>query len=187
MNYDWMKYEEIENATYPNLLAEIKESGYSICTVAECMGMGRRPEDDKAVWDKLAGRKKIKTSEVIGLMQLFNVEYEYLFARSLKKDAELPRAKVRWLDWKIKDQVERENRRIEDEWYRIFCNEVAGIVLRCRDMGQEKYANWKKNVADQCPDECREFTVKFLEIIDRRLNNTTGAALIRLSAESEET
>lgn len=187
MNYDWMKYEEIENATYPNLLAEIKESGYSICTVAERMGMGRRPEDDKAVWDKLTGRKKIKTSEVIGLMQLFNVEYEYLFARSLKMDAELPRARVRWLDWKIKDQVERENRRIEDEWYRIFCNEVAGIVLRCRDMGQEKYANWKKNIADQCPDECREFTVKFLEIIDRRLNNTTGAVLIRLSAESEET
>ena len=184
MNYDWMKYDDIEKATYPNLLAEIKESQYSICTVAEYMGLGRRQEDDRETWDKLTGRKEIFSSEGVGLMGLFNAKYEYLFADRLQKEAGQPLARIRWMDWNIKMQVELEDKKIEEEWYRLFCNEVAGIALRCRDMGKRKYADWKKKVADQCPEECREFTEKFLRIIDRRLNNTTGEAWKRMNAGS---
>lgn len=184
MNYDWMKYEDIEKVTYPNLLAEIKESHYSICTVAEYMGLGRRQEDDRETWDKLTGRKGIFSSEGVGLMGLFNVKYEYLFADRLQKEAGQPLARIRWMDWNIKMQVELEDKKIEEEWYRLFCNEVAGIALRCRDMGKRKYVDWKKKVADQCPEECWEFTEKFLRIIDRRLNNTAGEAWKRMNAGS---
>ena len=184
MNYDWMKYEDIEKATYPNLLAEIKESHYSICTVADHMGLGRRQEDDQETWDKLTGRKDIFASEIVGLKGLFNVQYEYLFADKLQKEAGEPLAKIRWMDKNIRMQMDLEDMKIKDEWYRLFCNEVADITLRCLDMGQKKYASWKMKVVDQCPEECREFTEQFLKIIDRKLNNTRSEAWKKINAGS---
>lgn len=184
MNYDWMKYEDIEKATYPNLLAEIKESHYSICTVADHMGLGRRQEDDQETWDKLTGRKDIFASEIVGLKGLFNAQYEYLFSDELQKEAGEPLAKVRWMDENIRMQMDLEDMKIKDEWYRLFCNEVADITLRCLDMGQKKYASWKKKVVDQCPEECREFTEQFLRIIDRKLNNTRSEAWKKINAGS---
>ena len=184
MNYDWMKYDDIEQTKYPNLLAEIKESHYSICTVADHMGLGPRQEDDREIWDKLNGRKDIFASEIVGLMGLFNAGYEYLLADKLQKEAGQPLARIRWMDCNIRMQMDLEDKKIEEEWRRLFCNEVLDIALRCRDMGESKYAGWKKTVADQCPEECREFTVKFLEIIDRRLNNTISEARKRINAGS---
>ena len=80
MNYDWLGYDVIEKSKYPNLLAEIKESGYSICTVSDHMGCNPHvSEDDPGTWNKLLGRQGITLEESIGLVRLFNVSYEYLF------------------------------------------------------------------------------------------------------------
>lgn len=80
MNYDWLGYDVIEKSKYPNLLAEIKESGYSICTVSDHMGCNPHvSEDDPGTWNKLLGREGITLEESIGLVHLFNVSYEYLF------------------------------------------------------------------------------------------------------------
>lgn len=119
MNYDWMKYEDIEKFKYPNLLAEIKESGYSICTVADHMGIGQYVrEDDTKTWNKLTGRMDILHSEVAGLMKLFGVEYDYLFSHDLSVMNEKPVAYWRWYD---------SNKRKKEELKRN--NEISKIYL----------------------------------------------------------
>ena len=86
MNYDLLGYDVIEKSKYPNLLAEIKESGYSICTVSTHMGHNPHvSEDDPDTWNKLLGREDILVEECVGLVHLFNVSYEYLFAPHLEK------------------------------------------------------------------------------------------------------
>ena len=66
MNYNWLKYEDIERSKYPNLLAEIKESGYSISTISECMGHSRHvQEDDPDTWNKLLGRDELPLEECV--------------------------------------------------------------------------------------------------------------------------
>lgn len=45
--------EMLSTYKYPNLMAEVKESTYSICTIAEHIGLGRyRKEDDSKVWSR---------------------------------------------------------------------------------------------------------------------------------------
>lgn len=106
---------------YPNLMAEVKETTYSICTIAEHMGMSKpyRKENDPETWDKLTGKTEILTSEACGLAQLFNVSFEYLFNHELKVVCGQTAAYWRWLDIKkkIQDDVERSKqiREIERE------------------------------------------------------------------------
>ena len=109
MNYDWMKYDDIKRAKYPNLLAEIKESHHSICTVAEFMGLGKHTkEDDKTVWDKLTGRSDIYANECAGLMKLFGVKYEYLFSDELSVINDASEAYWRWYEMNKKENEEHE-------------------------------------------------------------------------------
>ena len=64
--------EMLSTYKYPNLMAEVKESTYSICTIAEHIGLGRyRKEDDSKVWSKLTGREEILYDEALGLARLF--------------------------------------------------------------------------------------------------------------------
>ena len=106
---------------YPNLMAEVKETAYSICTIAEHMGMSKpyRKENDPETWDKLTGKTEILASEARGLAQLFNVSLEYLFNHELKVVCGQTAAYWRWLDIKkkIQDDVERSKqiREIERE------------------------------------------------------------------------
>lgn len=60
---------------YPNLMAEVKETTYSICTIAEHMGLPGpyRKENDPETWGKLTGRTEIMCSEAVGLAHLFGV------------------------------------------------------------------------------------------------------------------
>lgn len=109
MNYDWITYDEIEKTARPNLLAELKESGYSICTVSEHMGHGRYKEDNKIIWDKLLGKEKMLATECLSMMQLFGCKYEYLFSNKLEMLGDIPLAKVRWYQHNKKkaEEIER--------------------------------------------------------------------------------
>lgn len=87
---------------YPNLMAEVKETTYSICTIADHMGLPRpyRKENDPETWDKLTGETEILASEAFGLARLFGVSMEYLFSHELKTVFGETAAHWRWLDEK---------------------------------------------------------------------------------------
>ena len=106
---------------YPNLMAEVKETTYSICTIADHMGLPKpyRKENDPETWDKLTGKTEILASEACGLAQLFNVSFEYLFNHELKVVHGQTAAYWRWFDEKkkVQDDIERSKqiREIERE------------------------------------------------------------------------
>lgn len=119
MIYEKISIKELKKLPYPNLMAEIIESGYSICTIAEHMGLpGRRRENDAEVWGKLKGKKEIMCTEAIGLARLFNVKFEYLFDHELKTFQNQSAAYWRWLDFNLERERElkesRERREIEE-------------------------------------------------------------------------
>lgn len=62
-NYD---PETLSKYKYPNLVAEFMESGYSICTLSEHMGLGRRKENDPLMKEKLFGSDEITCAEAAG-------------------------------------------------------------------------------------------------------------------------
>lgn len=96
---------------YPNLMAEVKETTYSICTIADHMGLPRtyRKENDPETWDKLTGKTEILAKEAVGLAGLFGVSLEYLFSHELKVVHGQTAAYWRWFDGKkkISDDIER--------------------------------------------------------------------------------
>lgn len=106
MNYDWLEYEKIQKAVYPNLLAELKESGYSICTISEFMELGRCQEDDKAVWSRLVGNTEFSIDESLKLATYFGVDYRYLFSHNLAIVDGKSVAYWRWYDWNLKMKTE---------------------------------------------------------------------------------
>lgn len=84
---------------YPNLMAEVQETTYSICTIAEYMGLSPyRKEDDPEVWDKLTGKSEILFGEAMGVVRLFGVNFEYLFSEELKVIKNKTAAYWRWFD-----------------------------------------------------------------------------------------
>lgn len=94
-----LSIEELQRYPYPNLMAEIIESGYSICTVGEHMGLGRYlPEDSPEIWGRLTGNTEILFSEADGLVRLFGADFEYLFSHELRLISEKPYAYWRWLE-----------------------------------------------------------------------------------------
>lgn len=92
--------EDLRCFKYPNLMAEVKETTYSICTIAEHMGLSRpyRNEDDPETWAKLTGKAPILGSEALGLSALFNVDIEYLFSHELKVFNGMSAAYLRWFN-----------------------------------------------------------------------------------------
>lgn len=113
--------EELRLFKYPNLMAEVKETTYSICTIADHMGLPRpyRKEDDPETWDKLMGKTEILFSEAIGLARLFGVSMEYLFSHELKTVCDETAAHWRWFDEKEKIKADivrsRQVREIEQK------------------------------------------------------------------------
>lgn len=105
--------EELKKYRYPNLMAEVQETTYSICTIAEHMGLGKyRKEDDAETWDKLTGKTEIMCSEAVGLVNLFGVTMEYLFSRKLKTLQGKTAAYFRWFD--RHEQIKKDLQRTED-------------------------------------------------------------------------
>lgn len=108
MVYQKLTNEELQKFPYPNLIAELIESGYSICTLSEHMGLERRQEDDPEIWAKLKGEKDILANEAFGLARLFNAKFEYLFDHELNVLGDgKTYAAVRWF---------HENRRRDQEY-----------------------------------------------------------------------
>lgn len=111
--------EELNNFIYPNLIAEVRETTYSICTIADHMGLSRpyRGEDDAETWDKLTGKSELLCDEAFGLSGLFGVSLEYLLNKKLKTVDGKPAAYYRWFDAHEKQRNEleqiREIREIE--------------------------------------------------------------------------
>lgn len=113
--------EDLRLFKYPNLMAEVKETPYSVCTIADHMGLSRpyRKENDPETWCKLTGKTEILCSEAFGLARLFGVSIEYLFSRELKVVCGKTAAYWRWFDEreKIKNDIEasKQIREIEQE------------------------------------------------------------------------
>lgn len=109
MNYKKLTIEELKEYKYPNLIAELIESGYSICTLGDHMGLkGRRDEDDREIWGKLKGNIDLYRTEALGLAHLFSVNMEYLFSHELHVFSGMPAAHWRWLDSNQKKVYEQE-------------------------------------------------------------------------------
>ena len=116
MVYKKLCNEELSRFKYPNLIAELIESGYSICTLADHMGLEKpREQDDPEVWAMLRGEKDITASQGFALARLFNVKYEYLFQTKLNILCEKPLAYLHWYEWNKKMQDEEKMRKeLED-------------------------------------------------------------------------
>ena len=98
MVYEKLSNQQLQQFKYPNLIAELIESGYSICTCGEHMGLGRRQENDREILDKLTGKEPILFSEGFGLTRLFGAKVDYLFAADLLAIDEKPYAYFRWYE-----------------------------------------------------------------------------------------
>lgn len=119
MVYQKLSNEELQKFRYPNLIAELIESGYSICTLSEHMKLGKREEDDPEIWAKLKGSKDILTNEAIGLSQLFNTKMEYLFDHTLRTLVDgKTYAEVRWFDAKQKEEQNYREYQEREEIYK---------------------------------------------------------------------
>lgn len=134
-----MSDEMLQKFPYPNLMAEIIESHYSICTLGKRMDIGNHcEEDDPEVWARLKGDHEISTSEAIGLAGLFGVKLEYLFSNELKMIGDKTYAYWRWLDYN--EQREREYKeyktREKIEWALKDKPFLLEVVSRIIDMNE---------------------------------------------------
>lgn len=119
MNYQKLTNEELNKCKYPNLIAEIIESGYSTCTLGDFMGLGRYiKEGDPVVWDKINGKVEMPASQACALAKYYNVTIEYLFSEKLWVVDGKPVAYWSWL--KTNQQQEKELQRMND-FRRIEC------------------------------------------------------------------
>ena len=120
MYYKKLTHAELSEYKYPNLIAELIESHYSICTVAEHMGMGRRSETDLEVWDKLTGKTEILASECAALSGLFHAPMRYLFSHEIRVIQGETAAFYRYLDSNCRMQEEMERSQMVKEIVRKF-------------------------------------------------------------------
>lgn len=100
--------ETLTQYKYPNLVAEFMETGYSICTLSDHMGLGLRQEDDKLINAKIFGDEEILSDEAIGLAKLFGCKVEYLFSNTLEKFCDMPVAYIRHYESNKQQERDRE-------------------------------------------------------------------------------
>lgn len=119
MFYQKKSNEELMQYPYPNLMAELIGSGYSICALADHMGLGsHRKEDDPEVWAKLKGDCEISCSETLELARLFGVKADYLFSHDLKIISGTPMAYLQWYDENKGKERKRREYQVREE---IIC------------------------------------------------------------------
>ena len=108
MNYRRLSNKELQEYKYPNLMAEIIESGYSMALICDRMGHENMSEEDakKMMYTKLRGKDIITVDEAFGLAALFRGDVAYLVSTELTIEYGAPKAHWRWVD---------ENNRIEKE------------------------------------------------------------------------
>lgn len=107
MNYEKLTNNELRRFPYPNLIAELIESGYSICTLGEWLGLGKyRKENDVDVWGKLKGEQEITAEEALNLAKLFGANISYLFSHELRTISGKSAAFWRWYESNQKKEEE---------------------------------------------------------------------------------
>lgn len=112
MNYKRLLNEELSSYKYPNLVAEIIESGYTASTLADFMGIGAkkdgryRKEDDPEVWGRINGTIEMCASHMIGLCKYYGADVLYLFSDTLQIINGKPAAYWKW--YKENQRQERE-------------------------------------------------------------------------------
>ncbi len=117
MFYKKMSNEELQKYPYPNLIAELIESGYSICTLGNHMGLGKHCEqDDPEVWARLSGKQGITADEAFSLCGLFGVNPDYLLSHDLRVLNGEPLARIRWYE---SNQKREQDAEISKLWYQI--------------------------------------------------------------------
>lgn len=117
MFYESLSNEELQKYPYPNLIAELIESGYSICTLGTHMDLGEHCEEDEPeVWARLSGKQEITTDEAFSLCGLFGVNLDYLFSHDLRVLNGEPLARIRWYE---SNQRRKRDAEISELWYQI--------------------------------------------------------------------
>ncbi|MDC7289564.1 hypothetical protein NXH76_17325 [Blautia schinkii] len=103
--YKSLSNDQLKQFPYPNLVAEVIESNYSINTLSENMRLGGRQVNDTEVWMKLRGEREIYVSEAYGLIRLFHTQWDYLFDSKLRT---LHGKTVAYWRWYNRDESIRE-------------------------------------------------------------------------------
>ena len=98
MNYKRLSNEELQKFPYPNLVAEIIESGYGYHTIAGFMGHGEEPNNEEFVLRKLRGETDIFAGEAFDLAKYFGCKLEYMFSEELSIYNGKPKAYWRWIE-----------------------------------------------------------------------------------------
>ena len=128
MNYERLTNEELQKYCFPNLVAELIESHYSVCALGSHMGIGDHcKEDDPEVWGRLKGDIEVMASEMIGAARLFRCKADYLFSCNFEVLDGLPLAYWRWREKnKRREKESKENnirwdieRELRDKPYRL--------------------------------------------------------------------
>ena len=152
-----MTNEKLKKYPFPNLMAEICESGYSICTVGDHMGLGSHcQEDDPEVWGRLRGNIEMSAHEAIGLVGLFGCTYEYLLSSELSAVGEKTEAYYRWYE---------HNQRMK---YEMEVSELGFKIQR--ELKEKPYLyEFMKMAVGLNEDEIKAATKIFTELNNRRM------------------
>ena len=126
MNYNRLSNEELSKYKYPNLVAEIIESGYTASTLADFMGIGAkkdgryRKDDDPEVWGMINGTIEMRASNIFRLCKYYGADVNYLFSDTLQIINGKPAAYWKW--YKENQRQEREFERLQalSDIYRIL-------------------------------------------------------------------
>ena len=108
MIYKKLSIAELNKFPYPNLIAEIIESGYGMHTISDFMGHGNTYDTKEMIGKKLNGEEDIFASEANGLAKLFGVKMDYLFSNALSVVNEKSEAYWRWYYENERKQAEVE-------------------------------------------------------------------------------
>lgn len=132
---------------FPNLIAEVVESGYGLHTIADFMGY--REYDEEVIRTKLI-TGDITASEAFGLAKYYNVDVEYMFSEVLVLENGKPKAYWCWL----KEHNKREQ-------FRKRCEEIRAIE---QELKEKPYLI---SFLKQCIGLTEEERAKVLEYIQR--------------------
>lgn len=138
MYYKKLSNEELNKCKFPNLIAEIIESGYSTSTLADFMGLGAkkngkyRKEDDPEVWNKINGQKEMLASHIVGLAKYYGVKIEYLSSYELTIQSGKPLAYWRWYENNQKKKKELERlKTIGEIEYTLYSEPYLLEFMKC--------------------------------------------------------
>lgn len=130
-----MTVEELRKFKYPNLVAEIMESGYELHRIAELMECENASDLEKVIEAKLRGDVPIMYSEAYKLAREFDVKMEYLFSHKLSVKNGKIEAYIRWNELKnAKEILKIYNELIENPELIDFMKFCITLTKKQREM-----------------------------------------------------